>query len=326
MDYRKMKKVELHRHLDGSVRFDTILDLAEKKNIDLGIPLDNRDELFQKAKVLLPMSGLQEVLDSFWVTQKVMCDEESIERIAFENVEDAYLDGIELIELRFAPTFIREGKTIPYDLIIESVINGAKRGMKKYPIKVGLIHIVPRALSLKESEDATTEMLKFKSGIGKDLIVGFDLADGEEFELIETFKPVLERARSAGLGVTVHSGENTTSEHVKKTIEFLNVQRIGHGIKVMDDPKVMDLALERNIHFEVCPTSNWLTRCIDKIEDHPIKKMLDFGLSVSLNSDDPHIMNIDLTHEYEVAHRFLGISKVDFTKMNNFALEASFIK
>jgi len=325
MDYRSIKKVELHRHLDGSVRFETILDLARSKNIDLGIPLDNREELFQKAKVLLPMSGLQEVLDSFWITQKVMCDEESIERIAFENVEDAYLDGIELIELRFAPTFIREGKTLPYDLIIESVINGVRRGVKKYPIKVGLIHIVPRALSLKESEDATTEMLKFKAGSGKDLIVGFDLADGEEFELIETFKPVLERARSAGLGVTVHSGENTTSAHVKKTIEYLGVQRIGHGIKVMEDPKVMELALERGIHFEVCPTSNWLTRCVDKIENHPIKKMLDYGLSVSLNSDDPHIMNIDLTHEYEVAHRFLNIDEADFIKMNAFATKASFI-
>lgn len=325
MDYRGIKKVELHRHLDGSVRFETILDLAKKKNIDLGIPLQNKEELFQKAKVLMPMSGLQEVLDSFWITQKVMCDEESIERIAFENVEDAYLDGIELIELRFAPTFIREGKTIPYDLIIESVINGVKRGMKKYPIKVGLIHIVPRALSLKESEDATTEMLKFKSGVGKDLIVGFDLADGEEFELIETFKPVLERARSAGLGVTVHSGENTTSEHVKKTIEFLGAQRIGHGIKIMEDIKVMELARDRDIHFEVCPTSNWLTRCVDKIEDHPIKRMLDFGLSVSLNSDDPHIMNIDLTHEYEVAHRFLGLSELDFAKMNEFAKKSTFI-
>ena len=325
MDYRKIKKVELHRHLDGSVRFETIVDLARSKNIDLGIPLHLRDVLFHKAKVLLPMSGLQEVLDSFWITQKVMCDEESIERIAFENVEDAFLDGIEIIELRFAPTFIREGKTLPYDLIIESVLKGVRRGMKKYPIKVGLIHIVPRALSLKESEDATTEMLKFKVGSGKDLIVGFDLADGEEFELIETFKPVLERARSAGLGVTVHSGENTTSEHVKKTIEFLGAQRIGHGIKVMDDPKVMELARDRGIHFEVCPTSNCLTRCVDKIENHPIKKMLDYGLSVSLNSDDPHIMNIDLTHEYEVAHRFLKMTEFDFIKMNEHAKKASFI-
>ena len=326
MDYRSIKKVELHRHLDGSVRFDTIVDLAEKKNIDLGIPVKDRDLLFHKAKVLMPMSGLDEVLDSFWITQKVMCDEESIERIAFENVEDAFYDGIEQIELRFAPTFIREGKSIPYDLIIESVINGVQRGSEKYGIKVGLIHIVPRALSLRESEDATTEMLKFKEGKGKNLIVGFDLADGEDFESIEAFKPVLERARSAGLGVTVHSGENTTSEHVKKTIEFLGAERIGHGIKIMEDPRVIELALSRDIHFEVCPTSNWLTRCVEKIEDHPIKKMLDCGLSVSLNSDDPHIMNIDLTHEYEVAHRFLRLSESDFLRMNKFARHASFIQ
>ena len=214
---------------------------------------------------------------------------------------------------------------MPYDLIIESVIKGVKRGMAKYPVKAGLIHIVPRALSLKESEDATAEMLKYKAGIGKDLIVGFDLADGEEFGLIENFKSVLELARSAGLGLTVHSGENTSSEHVRKTIEFLGVQRIGHGIKVMEDPKVMELALKGGIHFEVCPTSNWLTRCVDKIEDHPIKKMLDYGLSVGLNSDDPHIMNIDLTHEYEVCHRFLNLKESDFIKMNDNAMRASFL-
>ena len=92
----------------------------------------------------------------------------------------------------------------------------------------------------------------------------------------------------------------------------------------MEDPDVMELALRRNIHFEVCPTSNWLTRCVNSIESHPIKKMLDYGLSVSLNSDDPHIMNIDLTHEYEVAHRFLGMNEADFTKMNMNARSASF--
>ena len=93
----------------------------------------------------------------------------------------------------------------------------------------------------------------------------------------------------------------------------------------MDDPKVMELARDRGIHFEVCPTSNCLTRCVDKIENHPIKKMLDYGLSVSLNSDDPHIMNIDLTHEYEVAHRFLKMTEFDFIKMNEHAKKASFI-
>ena len=325
MDYRSIPKVELHRHLDGSVRFETILDLAKTKNIDLGLPLSQRDELFKQAKVLMPMKNLDEVLDSFWTTQKVMVDYESIERIAFENVEDCFNDGIKLIELRFAPTFITEGKKLPYDEVIEATIDGVLRAKKSFDIEVGLIHIVPRALSLKDSEEATSEMLRFKQGKGKDLIVGFDLADGEDFDKIESYLPVTERARNAGLGVTVHSGENTTAKHVQKTIEFLGATRIGHGIKAYGNKEVMDLAIKKNIHFEVCPTSNWLTKCVENIEDHPIKKMIEAGMNVGLNSDDPHIMNIDLTHEYEVANRFLNMSEQDLKACNHRALEASFL-
>ena len=172
---------------------------------------------------------------------------------------------------------------------------------------------------------ATDEVLKFKNGKGKDLIVGVDFADGEDFDSIDQYIPVTEVAKSNGLGVTVHSGENTSAKHIEKTINLLKPNRIGHGIKVVDDLRVVDLALKNNIHFEVCPTSNWLTKCVDSLERHPIKKMLDLGLSVGLNSDDPHLMNIDLTHEYEVCSKFLKMGLNEFDKMNKFSKEASFL-
>ncbi|MAW06863.1 MAG: adenosine deaminase [Halobacteriovoraceae bacterium] len=325
IDFRKIDKVELHRHLDGSVRLNTIIDLAKKYKIDFGKDVDVNDPDFnKKAQVLKPMNSLQEVLDCFWILQKSLINYDAIKRVAFENVEDCFNDGISQVELRFAPTFIAEGKKLPYDEIIEAVIDGVNEGIKKYSIKVGLIHIIPRALSLKNSQAATDEVLKFKKGKGKDLIVGVDFADGEDFESIDQYISVTELAKNNGLGVTVHSGENTSAKHIEKTINLLKPNRIGHGIKVVEDLNVVDLALRNDIHFEVCPTSNWLTKCVDRLESHPIKKMLDLGLSVGLNSDDPHLMNIDLTHEYEVCAEHLKMKLSDFTTMNKFSRDASF--
>jgi len=325
-DLRNLKKIELHRHLDGSVRLDTIIDLGKKYNINFGAGVDISDPHFKnKAQVLEPMNSLQEVLDCFWILQKSMVNYEAIKRVAFENIEDCFNDGIEQVELRFAPTFIAEGKKLSYEEIIEAVIDGVNKGLEKYPLEAGLIHIVPRALSLKDSEQATKEILRFKEGKGKDLIVGFDLADGEDFDQIDRYISVVEMAKKANLGVTVHSGENTSSSHIEKTINTLSPDRIGHGIKIWNDKKVMDLALKKNIHFEVCPTSNWLTRCVENIEDHPIKNMLEAGLNVGLNSDDPNLMNIDLTHEYHVCKERLGMNLDHFKLMNKNASLASFI-
>ena len=322
---RAIPKVELHRHLDGSVRFETIIDLAKKYQLDLGIDLSNLELLRKKTKITSPMNSLGEVLDTFWTTQKVMCNYDAIKRIAFENVEDCFRDGVKLSELRFAPTFIAEGKKLDYDEIIEAVIDGVRDAKEKFKIEVGLIHIIPRALSLEKSMVATKKILEYKKNKGRELIVGFDLADGEKFEDIETFIDVTELARDAGLGVTVHSGEDTTANHVIETINKLKAQRIGHGIKIFGNDEAIQLVKDKNVHLEVCPTSNWLTKCVEQIADHPIKKLLDRGVSVSINSDDPHIMNIDLVSEYLVCQKYYSMNISDFKKTNLMALKHSFL-
>ena len=322
---RAIPKVELHRHLDGSVRFQTIIELAKKNQLDLGFDLNDLNLLRKKTKITKPMNSLGEVLDTFWTTQKVMCNYEAIKRITFENVEDCFQDGVKLSELRFAPTFIAEGKDLDYDEVIEGVLDGAREAKEKFKIEVGLIHIIPRALSLEKSMIATKKVLDYKRTKGSDLIVGFDLADGENFDDISKFIDVTEMARDAGLGVTVHSGEDTSGEHVIETVQKLKAERIGHGIKVYGNEKAIQLVKDKNVHLEVCPTSNWLTKCVDKIEDHPIKKLFDSGVSLSLNSDDPHIMNIDLVNEYSVCQKYFKMNAIDFKKTNIMALENSFL-
>jgi len=320
-------KVELHRHLDGSVRFDTICELAKKNNIDLGIDLSDRQSLWEKVKILKPMSGLQEVLDSFWATQKVMSNYDAIKRVAFENVEDCFNDGVKLAELRFAPTFIGLNKEISFQDIIQAVIDGVNEGVDKFGIEVGLILIAARSLdvndNLKALKDARTLIQSNYKGI--DRLIGFDLADTENDHNPKQFIELINFAKDLGLEITIHSGEDTTADHVINSIKLFEPKRIGHGIKVWNNQFALDLIKEKNIHLEVCPTSNWLTRCVDSLSNHPFNELYKCGISVSINSDDPHIMNINLINEYEVLSKEFRLTLSDFKKINKDSVNYSFL-
>lgn len=320
----KLPKVELHRHLDGSVRFSTIQDLAKIHGLNLGTK--SPDELYKKVTVTRPMTSLEAVLDSFWTTQKVLCSYEAIKRVSFENVEDCFREGSKLVELRFAPVFIQKDKKIGFDEIIEGVIDGITQGMEKYPIQIGLIHIMPRSLDLKKNLLATDEILRYRKSHHKnaDRLVGIDLADLETEESFSDYKESVLKAQGEGMGVTIHSGEDSSAEHVRRSLEVFNAQRIGHGIQIIHDESVMKLVKERDVALEVCPTSNWLTNIVPSVEAHPIKQLFDKGVKVTLNSDDPHLMGIDLPHEYEIA-RNLGFKDSELITMNRWALEKSFL-
>jgi adenosine deaminase len=324
MDYRKLPKVELHRHLDASIRIGTVYELARKHNID--VKAATLAELDQKITIRKPMKNLEDVLHSFLTTQKVLVSYEGIKRVAFENVEDCFLEGIKLVELRFAPVYIAKDKKLGFDEIIEGVIDGITEGMNKYNIQVGLIHIMPRSLDLKQNLQSTEDILRYRKSSHKnaDRLFGIDLADLETPESFVDYAPSIAKAKKEGLGVTIHSGEDSSAEHVRKTIEIFHADRIGHGIQIAKDPDVMKLVKDRNVALEVCPTSNWLTQCVKRIEDHPLKFLYDQGVKVTLNSDDPQIMGIDLVNEYEVAEK-LGMNREEFMQMNKWALEKSFV-
>lgn len=320
-----MPKVELHRHIEGGVRFETITDMAKHHKLDLEVR--SEAELLQKTKVKEPMNNLEEVLDAFWTTQKTLCSYEAIKRITFENVEDAFHDGVKLLELRFAPVFIAHGKDLGFDEIFEGVLDGISAGMDKYDLQVGLIHIIPRPLEPEKHETSNREFLRYRHSLHKNAhrLCGFDLADSETVTDPKNFAPLVEAAREAGVGITVHTGENTDAAHARRAIETYSPQRIGHGIRIIDDPEVMEMVRERNIHLEICPTSNWLTRSVASIESHPLPDLHRAGVSVSINSDDPQLMDIDLVNEYEIAQTFYGMTVEEFYKINRAALAHSFL-
>jgi adenosine deaminase len=320
-----LPKAELHRHLDGSIRLETVADIAARHNLDMGISTE--EDLAGKARITTPMKDLQTVLDSFAAIQQVLCGYEAIERIAFENVEDAYRDGIHLIELRFAPPFISAGKELGNDEIIEAVLDGVTRGMSRYPIQVGLIGILVRTMDLEINRLAAADLNRYAGSRyqNADRICGFDLADSENRSNPEDFLPMVQQARQAGLGITIHSGENTSAAAVKRTLDLFEPARIGHGIRAWGDEKLLQRIREQEVMLEVCPTSNWLTSSVGALEDHPLPHLYRSGVAVSINSDDPNLFGIDLVHEYELCARMYGFTEKDFTRINRKTVEHSFL-
>jgi adenosine deaminase len=322
---RKMPKVELHRHLDGSVRISTIWDIAREHGLDLGV--GSLDELRRKAVLSTPRESLQSVLDCFATQQAALCSWEAISRVTTENIEDAWRDGVRLLELRFAPAFIGKGKRLANDEIIGAVVDGMLKGMALWPVEVGLIGILPRSYPADVNAAATRDLVRWRhSGApGASRICGFDLADSEEGFDAQALAPLVEEAREAGMGITIHTGENTDAAHVARALDVYRPSRIGHGIRSIDDPKLVRRLAEEDVLLEVSPTSNWITSAVTALAAHPLPALYRAGVPVCVNSDDPNLFGIDLVHEYEVCVKDFGLGEEELRAMNRAALRHSFL-
>jgi adenosine deaminase len=322
---RKLPKVELHRHLDGSVRISTIWDIAQKHGLDLGVR--SYDELLRKAVLRTPRESLQSVLDCFATQKAALCSFEAISRVTAENIEDAWRDGVRLLELRFAPAFIAMGKTLTNDDIIGAVLDGMLRGMADRPIEVGLIGILPRSYPADVNAAATRDLIRWRaSGApGAERICGFDLADREEGLDPGLFAPLVDEAREAGMGITIHAGENTDAGYVARALDVYRPSRIGHGIRSIADPDLLRRLVDDDVLLEVSLTSNWITSAVPALSEHPLPALYRAGVPVCVNSDDPNLFGIDLVNEYEVCVRDLGLGVKELREMNRAALRHSFL-
>jgi adenosine deaminase len=322
---RKLPKVELHRHLDGSVRISTIWDIARGHGMDLGVR--SLEELRSIAVLGTPRESLQSVLDCFALQQSVLRSFETISRITTENIEDAWRDGVRLLELRFAPAFIGKGKTLTNDEIIGAVLDGMLKGMSLWPVEVGLIGILPRSYPFEVNATATKDLIRWRaSGApGASRICGFDLADLEEGFDPRELAPLVDEAREAGLGITIHTGENTDAEHVARSLEIYRPSRIGHGIRSVGDPDLLSRLADQDILLEISPTSNWITNAVPALSAHPLPALMHAGVPVCVNSDDPNLFGIDLVNEYRVCMEELGLGERELREMNRAALRHSFL-
>jgi adenosine deaminase len=296
-------------------------ELAPQFNIQLKNEQDFQDRFI----ISEPMINLEAVLDKFLDTQLLWANEGLIERLTFEVCEDAYNEGVRVLELRYAPTFIKyRHENLNFENIHEAVVRGVKKAEAKYPIAVGLLCIIQRILPIKEAEAVTQFAIDHK-----DSFVGLDLADNEEGFDSKPFSPFFMKAKKAGLGISIHAGEVFTAKsprYPKDAVEHLGATRIGHGVQVHRDPEMMKYIKDNNIVLELCPTSNYLTQAVPgQLSDHPFKKLMDAGLPVTINTDDPGIFATTMNQEYRILEELFGLTHADFKRCNETALKASFI-
>ncbi len=320
MDLKTLPKAELHRHLECSLRLSTLRDLAQMAKIE--VPVDPA-EFKRKFLVTEPMTDLESVLNKFLVTQKVLSTTEILTRITFEVIEDAVAEGIRILELRYAPTFVQTGhENLSFEEIHRAILKGVALA-SHLPIAVGLICIIQRIYSAKESERVVDFAIEHK-----DSFVGLDLADNEiGFDCLP-FAPLFQRAAKAGLKITVHAGESNfpgAPQSVRNAIDQLGAVRIGHGLQIIHSPAVMDYVKEKNIVLELCPTSNWLTNAVPSVGKHPFRHLFDYGIPVTINTDDPGVFDINLQNEYAVLREQFHFTEAEFNRCNDTAAAASFI-
>ena len=313
-----MPKVDLHRHLEGSMRLDTMLDVARRYDLDLPRERDALQALvqIQPSKPLTSSSFLSrfDTLRGFFRSPEI------IHRVTREAISDAAADHVCYLELHFTPQALAQAADFELEEIFDWVVTESGEAAEAHGIALGLIASVNRHEDLPFAE----QVIRFAAERQQDGIVGVSLAGDEVNSPADPFSPMFREAGEAGLGITIHAGEWAGPESVRHAIEIMGADRIGHGIRVLDDPQVAAIARERRTIFEVCLTSNMYTGVIADIRDHPLPKMIQSGLHVTLNSDDPGIFNISLTDELVLAIEALDLSMESLKGLMLSSVQASF--
>lgn len=310
--------IELHRHLDGSIRLETILELADQHGIAL--PASDVSGLAPYVHVDESAPGLMAFLERFEHMTAVLVDADACRRVAYENVVDAKSEGIDYIELRYSPWFMAQSHGMDAAEVMEACTDGIGAAERDTGIRVNIIGILSRTYGAETCMKELDAILAHR-----DHIVAVDLAGDEERFPAHLFQEHFKRVRDAGLHVTIHAGEAAGPGSVWSAIRDLGAERIGHGFRAIEDPALVDFLVDQNITLECCPTSNLHTSTVANYAAHPIKQLADRGVRFCLNTDDPGISAIDISHEYDIAAPAVGLTAEQIQQSQHDALKMAFL-
>jgi adenosine deaminase len=310
--------IDLHRHLDGSVRLATIIDLGREHNLPL--PAWDIESLRPFVQVTQPQPGVMAFIKKFEWMVGILVDENACYRIAYESVEDAKKEGLDYVELRFSPAFMAEPYDLSPEVVIEAVIAGVLSASTDNSIPVGLIGILSRTYGADIAQKELDALLVYRN-----YLVAIDLAGDEANYPGELFVDHMKRVREAGLQVIAHAGESAGPQSIWQAIRELGAVRIGHAVHAVDDPALLDDMQMNGIGIESNLTSNVQTSTVRDYASHPIIRFLEQGILTNLNTDDPGISAIDIQYEYNVAAPLAGLSEKQIFQLQHNALEMSFL-
>lgn len=316
-------KVDLHLHLDGAIQPDLMLRLAEARGIHLGA--DTPEALVPLMTYGAGCDSVNEYLKKFDIPTAVLQDREALTCAAYELVLELERQGLAYAEIRFAPQ-LHTQKGLTQREAVAAVADGVRGALAECEtVQIGVILCAMCVGPAQRNRKENLETARLAFDLRDDVVVGFDLAGAEGICPLSDFQELFTFAGANGIPFTCHAGDSQGPETVRTAIADFGAKRIGHGHRVWEDPAVVELAREKGTTFEICLTSNIQCQTEPSYEAHPAKKMLDAGLKVTLNTDNPVIAGVTLDSEYQLALDRCGFTYLDLIRMNLNAVDASFL-
>ncbi|MGY8788366.1 MAG: adenosine deaminase [Fidelibacterota bacterium] len=315
---KKLPKVELHCHLDGCLRPESILEVAKKDKVEL--PSNQIDELSSYLKIGKKRGSLEDYIKRFDITLSVMQTPESLTRFAFELIEDVAKENIRYIEVRYSP-ILHTKKGMTLDMAVDSVKKGLKKGEKQFGVKSGIIICGIRHISPETSLILADLTVRYKNKG----VVGFDLAGSEENFPAKEHREAFYLIRNHNINRTIHAGESFGPASIRQAIHYCSANRIGHGTRLKDDKNLMNYVNDHRIPLEICLTSNWHTQSVRSLKFHPFKYYYDLGIRVTLNTDNRLMSDTTLTNEFLLAHDLFDFKLHDFREITITAMKSAFL-
>ncbi|OQY38149.1 MAG: adenosine deaminase [Candidatus Cloacimonetes bacterium 4572_65] len=287
----KLPKTDLHVHLDGSVRIDTMIDLATKHNIKL--PTMDKEKLMEMVSCSDECKSLDEYLQGFHIANLVLQSAEGLERAAYELAEDSAKENVRYIEVRYSP-ILHTLQGLKLTEISDAVITGLRNAEKDFNIKTGVIICGIRNMGPANSVRLAELAVAYKNKG----VIGFDLAGAEYNYPAKDHEDAFRLALKNNLNITIHAGEAYGPDSIHQALHYCGTHRIGHGTRLNEDGELLNYVNDHRIPLEVCFKSNFHTKAVDSLDVHPFGFYLDYGLRVTLNTDNRTVSNTTMTDEF----------------------------
>jgi adenosine deaminase len=313
----RLPKAELHVHLDGSLRPETLLELAA----EYGKPMPATDpEVLRDYMHVQDARNLVEYLERFEITLSVMQTADALERIAYELAEDLAAENVRYAEIRYSPVLNARGG-LPLTEAVDAPLRGLKRAERAFGIRTNII-----ICGIRNMEPATSRDLADLTVAYKDRgVVAFDLAGAEYNYPAKKHKDAFYTVINKNMAATIHAGEAYGPESIHQALHYCRANRIGHGTRLFEDPDLMRFVNDFRIPIEICLTSNVQTKAVESFASHPVRKYYDAGIVLSLNTDNRLMSATTVTEEYWRAHEHLGFTWNELVHIALMGFESAFL-
>ena len=311
---RGLPKAELHVHIEGTLEPEMMFEMAGRN----GVPM--RFGSVEEVRAAYEFTDLQSFLDIYYEGAAVLCTEQDFFDLTFAYLEKAARDGVRRAEVFFDPQ-THTGRGIPFEAVVSGISRALAVGRAKLDVSSGLIMCFLRHLSSESAHKTLEQSLPFR-----EVLLGVGLDSSEVGNPPGDFEAVFAAARRAGLLVVAHAGEEGPPDYIWGALDALHARRIDHGVRSEEDPELVNRLVEERVPLTMCPLSNLRLRVVPTLEDHNLKRLLDRGVVVTINSDDPAYFGGYVAANYLAVAEALELSREDLVLLARNSLEAAFLR